>query len=368
MIRDAGDACDTRVRLRLLFIPVSAPRGTGEYARSLAIASAVAQRRPDVAIHFIVSREATYAGNVPFPVTRLPSSPTFHTAEVTTVIRSFEPDVVVFDNAGRTGQLRVARAAGARIVFVSSRPRPRRRAFRMKWMRLIDEHWIASPEIVAGGLGAFERLKLRMLGRPLVRFIDTLLPAASDEATRQLLSKTGVQADRFVLLVPGGGSAHPRMRGAPLAFREAAARIAAQGHDVVLVGAPRNESDARSPDLLRVLPPLPMADLVALMRQARMVVGNGADTLLQAMACGKACVAVPMAPDQVDRLHRLAAAGFDVAAPIEAVAIERRVLELLHDENARRTLAEKARSLNIRDAMGTVVDAVTALAQRRNAA
>jgi hypothetical protein len=110
----------------MLFIPVSAPRGTGEYARALAVASAVTQRHPDAAIHFIVSREAAYADSVPFPVTRLPASATFHTPEVRDVIRSFAPDVVVFDNAGRTAQLRAARAAGARVVFVSSRSRPRR--------------------------------------------------------------------------------------------------------------------------------------------------------------------------------------------------------------------------------------------------
>jgi hypothetical protein len=366
MIRDAVHACDTRVRLRFLFIPVSAPRGTGEYARALAIASALIQHRPDAAMHFIVSREATYADSVPFPVTRLPSSPTFHSSKVIEVIGSFSPDVVIFDNAGRTAQLRAARAAGARVVFVSSRSRPRRRAFRIKWMRLLDEHWIASPEIIAGALGAFERLKLRIAGRPHVRFVDTLLPTRTQAEARELLARHSVQPDRYVLVVPGGGSAHARMREAPRVIRDSAASVAARGHDVVLVAAPPDGATDALPETLRVLPPLPMADLVALIRHARLVVANGADTLLQAIACDKACVGVPMAPDQVTRLKRLAAAGFDVAAAIDAREIERHVLGLLADDAALRTLAEKARSLNIRDRMDTVVDAVMHLAQRKD--
>jgi ADP-heptose:LPS heptosyltransferase len=238
----------------------------------------------------------------------------------------------------------------------------------MKWMRLLDEHWIASPPIVAGGLGAFERLKLRLIRRPEVRFVDTLLPAQSDAATRDLLARYAVQPDRYVLVVPGGGSAQPRMREAPRAIRESAARIAAQGHDVVLVGAPPEGAQEARPETLRVAPPLAMAGLVALIRHARLVVVNGADTLLQAIACGKACVAIPMAPDQVKRLDRLAAAGLQVAAPIDGAEIERLAIELLRDEPARRALAAKAASLNIRDAMETVVNAVTALAQRKHAA
>jgi len=63
-----------------LFIPVSGIYGMGEYARSLAIACGFAARRPDAAIHFVLSREAPYALDAPFTTTLLPSSPTFHSA------------------------------------------------------------------------------------------------------------------------------------------------------------------------------------------------------------------------------------------------------------------------------------------------
>src|SRR5258708_28233632 len=148
----------------------------GEYARSLAIAQAARRRWPRAEIHFILSRQAAYAKTVPFAATLLDSSPTFHTRAVARSIKEFRPSIVVFDNAGRTAQLRAARRLGARIVYISARIRQRRKAFRWQWMRLIDEHWIAYPEFSAGSLKLFEKLKLKLVGRPVVRYLDVILP------------------------------------------------------------------------------------------------------------------------------------------------------------------------------------------------
>ena len=53
--------------IRLLFVPVSGPKGMGEYGRALAMAGAAAARWPDAAIHFAMSREAPYASARAFP-------------------------------------------------------------------------------------------------------------------------------------------------------------------------------------------------------------------------------------------------------------------------------------------------------------
>ena len=148
----------------------------GEYARSLAIARA-ARARWDIAVHFAISRDAPYAADAPFEQTLLPASPTFHSAELIALMEKFRPDVVIFDNAGRTAQLRAAARLGARVVFISARARQRRKAFRWRWMPLIDEHWIAYPQFIAGALRPVERFKLRLIGRPMVRYLDVLIEA-----------------------------------------------------------------------------------------------------------------------------------------------------------------------------------------------
>ena len=72
----------------------------GEYARSLAIAHGAGERWPGADIRFVLSRDAPYAADSPFPATLLPSSATFHSAAVIELFEKWRPEVVVFDNAG----------------------------------------------------------------------------------------------------------------------------------------------------------------------------------------------------------------------------------------------------------------------------
>src|ERR1700688_4242309 len=214
---------------RLLFVPVSGAFGMGEYARSLAIAQGAAERWPRASFQFILSRAAPYAAQSPFPAVLLASSPTFHSAAVIEIMNNWRPDIVIFDNAGRTEQLRAARKIGARVVYISARRRQRNKAFRVRWMRVIDEHWIAYPEFIAGKLNFMERLKRKLLGRPADRYLDVILTRESPAL------RVGIAAD-YLLMVPGGGTGHPGAPDAVEVFLQAARRLAALGVDTVLVG------------------------------------------------------------------------------------------------------------------------------------
>jgi len=360
---------------RLLFLPVSGEFGMGEYARSLAIAQGALARWPDAVIHFVLSRRARYAATAPFPVTLLDSSPTFHTAEVSALIRSWRPDLVVFDNAGRSAQLRAAKHAGAHVIYISARARQRRKAFRLGWMRIIDEHWIAYPRFIAGELGLLERLKLRFLQRPRVRFLDVILAgvaggeaaAPSDRGEHGAHGAQGAQGALagYVLIVPGGGTAHAGARDAVERFRLAAQRLAERGIATRFVGPdkPRGATDAEiaSPAMLRMLGLLPQSELARQMRGARLIVANGGSTLLQAIACGIPCIAVPIAGDQAARISHCVRAGVALAAALDATAIERAVSLLLADEGAQRAMAARARDLGLADGVQVAVRAMTAL-------
>src|SRR5258706_545169 len=93
------------------------------------------------------------------------------------------------------------------------------------------------------------------------------------------------------------------------------------------------------------LGPLPQADLAELMRSARLVVANGGSTLLQAIGCGNACVAIPIAKDQIERTRRCVAAGVAAAATLDAANIVQAVQRLLQDEPRRAAPAEPASEL-----------------------
>lgn len=326
----------------------------GEYARSLAIARAVAQRWPDAEIHFVLSREAPYAADPPFQTTLLASSPTFHSAAVIELLETMRPDIVIFDNAGRTAQLRAARRLDARIVYISARARQRRKAFRLTWMRLIDEHWIAYPKFVAGGLGVIERLKLAMLKGPVVRYLDVILTRAAPERRDAILLRAGCEAGSYVLMVPGGGTGHPGVADAAGLFMGAARRLAQGGASIVFVGPWAGELVPN----LHPVGSLPQAELAEFMRSARLIVANGGSTLLQAIACAKACVAVPIAKDQMQRIRCCVAAGVAIAAALEVDAIAQAADGLLQNESERTALERRAAELKLADGVGVAVHAL----------
>ena len=322
----------------------------GEYARSLAIARAASRRWQDADIHFVLSREAPYAAGAPFAHTLLASSPTFHSAAVVELLETWRPDVVIFDNAGRSAQLRAARRLGARVVYISARRRQRRKAFRWHWMRLIDEHWIAYPRFIAGSLGFLERLKLKMAGRPRVRYLDVIMSRADPGHCGAVLARAGCDAGTFVLVVPGGGTGHPGADEAVAQFMDAARTLAARGVATVYVGPGG-------------VGPLPQAELAQLMRSARLIVANGGSTLLQAIACGAACVAVPIAKDQFERTRRCVDAGVAVAvgAGRDAAGIVSAVDRLLQDEPQRAALAGRAAGLGLADGVEVAMQALAGL-------
>ena len=323
----------------------------GEYARSLTLAQAVQRRWPAAEIHFMLSRAAPYAALCPFPATLLDASPTFHTPEIVRQIADWRPRVVLFDNAGRSAQLRAARRAGAALVFISARARQRRRAFRLRWMRLLDEHWIAYPAFLAGALTFLERLKLSVAGRPQVRYLDVVAPLGDT------IGRGRAPDGDFLLLVPGGGTGHPDAQDAIGRFIAAAGALARAGHRVLLVGVPEPGEPG-----VQGLSPVPQAELIGLLRAAQVVVSNGGSTLLQSLACGAATVAVPIAGDQGTRVRGCAAAGVALAAALDAADMARAAATLATDAAARSALQGRARALNLADGVALALAALARFA------
>jgi len=155
------------------------------------------------AIHFVLSREAAVCGRFAVPRDLVALIPTFHSKAVIELLEPGGP--MSWCSTMRVGTRSCARApSGARIVYVSARPRQRRKAFRRNWMRLIDEHWIAYPQFIAGSLTLFENLSSRRLGGPFRAVLWTsILPRADLGRRGAVLSRAGCGTGTFVLVVPG---------------------------------------------------------------------------------------------------------------------------------------------------------------------
>ncbi len=341
---------------RLMFAPVSGPRGMGEYARCLALAQAARLRWPAARIRFLLSRDAPYSASTPFEVVALPASVTLSTPQALEALEEFRPHVVVFDNAGRSRQLAAARGLGVRVVYISSRARQRRKGFRLGWMRAIDEHWIAYPRELVPPTGLLERAKLGVLRRPRLRFFETLLPPA-DEAG----ALTRLGSWPTIIVVPGGGSAHPGAEDLPARFVVAAAALAAKGHSVGLVAGPalRLDDAAVATPNLQIIRGADSGLLRALFEHAQVVLTNGGDTLVQALTLRACCVAVPIAADQQARVLRCAQLGLLLAPSAERMAAD--CASLCTEAKLRLQLLQRLDALNWRNRMPDALDALAAL-------
>jgi len=343
---------------RLLLVPVSGPRGMGEFARAQAIGNAVRARWPEIQLRFVVHRDAPYAAMLGDLARRVPASPTLCTREVLEEIASFRPQVVYFDNSGRTAQLRAARAAGARLIYVSSRGRQRYKAFRLRWMQVLDEHWISYSARLAGGLGWSERLKLRLLGRPVVKFLDAVLAPADPAGADALLVAAGMPegARVDVTIVPGGGSQYPDSDITPRMFAEWGESLAAKGWNVLFVAGPSFDAPIATGERLRMVRQVEAGTLMALLARSRLVLVNGGDTLVQTLALRRPCVAVPIAGDQAQRIARAVALGAVLAPRLTEVAAC--CHELLGDEARLRARGAQVAEVGFRDAMPGIVETI----------
>lgn len=347
---------------KFLFIPVSGPGGAGEYFRSLAVARSLERRWPGCDIKFVVSRDAPYSREAPYPVLPVERSPTYETREVNAILRRERPDVVLFDSSGRVAQYREAKRLGARVVFVSSRSTTRGKGFRLRRMRWIDQHWIAQPQFLGGDLGAGEKLRLRLVPGMVVEFLEVLHEPVDEAGTRAVQQRFGLERDHYVLVCPGGGGVFDGRVDATPAYYEAGCQLAREvGLPVLAVLGSRFAPPADVPAGLNVVGTLPNSQLMGLLRGARVGVVNGGSLLLQAIAQHAPCVAAPIAEDQPARISRCAAAGLVRPASLDATSLAGETTALLADETGRASLRSRLEALDLRNGVEVAADSIARL-------
>jgi glycosyltransferase involved in cell wall biosynthesis len=359
-IAPTGDAAPVRI----LFSPVSGPGGAGELMRCLIIAREIAKAEPTADIRFLVSRSAVFRESVNFPIIDCDASPTNSTAQVLAAIDSFRPDVMVFDNSGRTLQLRAAKSAGARLVFSSRAPKLRWKAFRPKWMRLLDEHWIVFPAFVTGGLKRIERLKMRFFPHYGVRQFDTLFTPAEPAARNAWLEAQGLPRGGYVVFIPGGrGEATRVAEPADLFIAAAREFAAATGQRTVVLTGRKTIAASADPNLL-VLPRVEPDHVQYLLAEALFVVSNGGSTMIHVMAHGRPIIAVPLAGDQDRRIRRAVRLQIAETAARTPHAIAQAAAELLRAPERRAAMSRRTAEIGIANGVGEAVGALLALAHR----
>jgi glycosyltransferase involved in cell wall biosynthesis len=354
---------------RVLFSPVSGPGGAGELMRCLIIARELARAEPAADIRFLVSKSAVFRESVNFPVIDCDASPTNSTPQVLAAIDAFRPHVMVFDNSGRTSQLRAAKRAGARLVFSSRAPKLRWKAFRIKWMRLLDEHWIVFPAFVTGGPKRLEQIKLRWFPDYRVRQFDTLFTPSEPTERHAWLARQGIEPGGYVVFVPGGRAEASRVaEPAELFIAAAQAFVAETGQRSVVLTGRRTvaASDAFDPRLT-LLPRIEPGEVQHLLAEALLVVSNGGTTLVHSLAHGRPIISIPLAGDQDRRIRRAVRLQIAATADRTPEAIAAAAAGLLADPARREAMVRNITAIGIANGVGAAVAALRALARRSNA-
>jgi UDP:flavonoid glycosyltransferase YjiC (YdhE family) len=334
--------------------------------RCLIIARELAKADPTADIRFLVNRHAVFRESVNFPIIDCEASPTNSTPQVLATIESFRPDVMVFDNSGRTSQLRAAKRAGARLVFSSRAPKLRWKAFRIKWMRLLDEHWIVFPTFVTGGLSRMEGLKLHFFPHYGVRQFDTLFTPSEPEARSAWLAGHGLEPGAFVVFVPGGRGEATRVAEPAELFIAAAREFSATtGQRTVVLTGRKSVTPSDDPNLI-LLPRVEPDHVQYLLSEALIVVSNGGSTMIHVLAHGRPIVSIPLAGDQDRRIRRAVRLQIAETAERTPQAIAAVAARLLREPERRVAMCQRTAELGIANGVGEAVAALLALARRRS--
>ncbi|BCD97538.1 hypothetical protein [Marinagarivorans cellulosilyticus] len=302
---------------KILFIPVSGPEGVGEYMRSLILADAVSASLPNISISFVLSRQAPYAGECSYPVFLTDESPTKCSSQVATILHDCRPDVVVFDCSGRAAQYKIAQSLGAKVIFISQHKKKRKRAFALNRIGNIDAHCITQFKFVDGDISWLERFKLLLAKKPAPHFIGPVFSEPS--ATLPFAT-----ASSYVVFSAGGGGHQINgVRATDVFIRAANRWCEASGEECHVLLGPNYQGDALANTGVYLHKQLKNADLMALIKGARVAVLGGGDMLSQAVALKVPSVAIAVAKDQPARVKAIAQEGLTLKAELSEESIIR---------------------------------------------
>ena len=349
-----------RGKTTLLFVPVSGPVGSGEYYRCLNIARAIARRRQDVDIHFLLSRHAVVERERAFQYHLLDATPSLAGKAVERFIERLRPELTVFDCTGRKRHFRRVKKTGGKLAWISNRPHKRRRGFHPQVLPLIDLHLIGESCDPAPDLTRLERSLLKLFGPARVAFFGTVAPEIVASTAELPLKLSG----DYAVFASGGGGYEHRGRPVPELFLDAARRFnEATGMEVVTVMGPQYRGGIHADDHVHVIETLPTAAFGRLLSGAHLgVLGAGFMLCSQAMAARLPVVLTAVGGrDQPDRVREFESMGIALPAALDAEELSLKAQQLSRDDTLAQRLVDNARSAGIGNDVGKCAELLLGL-------
>ncbi len=293
---------------KILFIPVSSPKGIGEYMRSLAIAQALKPKMGEHSIAFVLSEQAPYIEDCPFTVYRCPSSPTKHSDLVKRYIDEFCPNIVIFDASGRVSQFRHAKKNGAHTIFIAQHTKKLIKGLGLRRLPSTDQIWFVQPKYALPSLGIWSKLKLSVFRQTNLKVIGPIFQQPNPEEVTQILSELNLQKEGFILINSGSGGHKVNGVLAAEIFSQAGRLFAETTEQKVVIIYGPNFPDAIPDKLPDTLPncvyirSLSQARFTALLSVAQGAILGGGSALFQAISFSTPTVTCAISKDQNERI------------------------------------------------------------------
>ncbi|MEN8617525.1 hypothetical protein [Shewanella baltica] len=317
---------------KFLFIPVSSAEGIGEYMRSMIIADEVKRLWPSAEIKFILSQQAPYAAQCPYPAVLLEDTPTKQVKAVNQIMSVYLPDIVLFDASGRKSQLAHAHKLGAKVIFLSQHKRKRSRGMKIGRALVTDCHWVVQPEFVIGPISWLDRLKLKLINKPEPLNIGPVFTQPDASTQSALLAQYQLTHNEFVLFNAGSGGHKVNGELAADIFAQAAHEsYKASGITSVMVFGPNYPNPLPELKGVVIIPQLNNPEFINLLAAAKAAVLSGGDTLLQAIALHKPTLAVPVSKDQPPRIEKCRARALILSTDMKLSSVNLGVSQLVSE-------------------------------------
>ncbi len=297
---------------KILFIPVSSPKGIGEYMRSLAIAQSLREDVGSGNIAFILSEQAPYIEDCPFKVYRCPNSPTKHSNLVNCYIDEFCPAIVVFDASGRATQLRHAKKSGAHTVFIAQHTKKLIKGLGIRRLSCTDQIWFAQPKYALPPLSVWSKLKLRLHRQTKLEVLGPIFQQPDQKKVIRTLSELNLQKGKFILINSGSGGHKIDGTLAAEVFSQAGNLFShATGEKVVIVYGPNFPGDLpgnasgedSTPNCVHIRS-LSQTQFTALLSVAKGAILGGGSALFQAISFSTPTVTCAISKDQNERIDQ----------------------------------------------------------------
>lgn len=331
---------------RLLFVPASGPRGSGEYYRCLNLARAAVveagRRALDLECHVLLHREASVETDPALTPHAISQTPSRAGAEVADWLARLKPDLAAFDCSGRVRHFRQVRRQGGRVVWISNRPGKHRRGFSPRVMPWLNGHLLADCDPGQFRPPLLARIGPAWLGRCDYLPVRLIAPTACDPGL--------AVPDHFAAFVAGGGGYLHGGRPLPDILRDAAEQFSQRtGLPSVLVTGPQYGEPMASSGQVTVLSDLPTRGLQWLLGRSMLAV-TGAGYMLSSQVLTEALPAV-MTPaggrDQPGRIQRLCEQSLVMTASPDPDALAEAAIRLYRDEALRQRLSASIKAAGL---------------------